>query len=334
MASPQLTVCIPAYNQPEYLAEALESLCDQGLSRSQYLVAVADDASPLPLAAVVESFQSRLQVVYARHPGNIGHLANWDAAWQLTATPYVSFLSHDDVVAPGQLGRALAAIAGQPDAVLVSSLALYQNHPGSLTTVLQGCFLRGAGASFTKPYRWTQAEWMGLALAATPMSIVGSVFQVDAFRRCRDWTGFPIWHDRLMLGEMGRHGQVISLPWIGGHYRTGAGQLSRALWQPDMSEFQQATAVVLGWCDRDGIPVREFWVDHICAATADDRILYLRMLHAALDAPTYRDIRQRCEARLQTRLHLGGRMNRLGIPAPVAALLQLAERLIERRRSS
>jgi glycosyltransferase involved in cell wall biosynthesis len=334
MSSARLAVCIPAYNQPQFLAEALTSLCDQGLDREAYVVAVADDASPTSLAEVVDGFRSRLQIAYTRHPANLGHLANWDAAWQLADTPYIAFLSHDDVVAPGHLGRALAAIEAQPDVALVASLALYQSHPGSLTTTLQGCFLRGAGASFTRPYEWARDEWMGLALTATPMSIIGSVFQTAAFRRCRQWTGYPIWHDRLMLAEMGRHGRVISLPWIGGHYRTGQFQLSRALWQPDLTEYRQASQVVLEWCDHDGIPVREFWVDHICASGADDRILYLRMLHHSVDAATYRDIKRRCEERLQVRLHLGGRMNRLGVPAPVVALLQLAERLIDRRRSS
>ena len=68
--TPKLAVCIPAYNQPAFLREALASLCDQGLRTDDYVVAVADDASPAPLAPVVDEFRSRLQIVYHRHEKN------------------------------------------------------------------------------------------------------------------------------------------------------------------------------------------------------------------------------------------------------------------------
>ena len=45
----------------------------------------------------------------------------------------------------------------------------------------------GSGTSFTRPYRWERAEWMGLGLVGTPNSIVGSVFRTSAFRKCREW---------------------------------------------------------------------------------------------------------------------------------------------------
>src|SRR5262245_45350502 len=284
MSTPRLAICIPAYKHPDFLREALASLCDQGLSPDDYVVAIADDGSPTPLADVVDSFRARLPIVYQRHDRNIGHLANWDSAWQLVDAPYISFLAHDDVVAPGHFARALAAIDADPATVLVSSLILCQGHPGALNTHPHGVLLRGsAGASFSTPYRWDRAEWMALALVTTPNSVIGSVFRTAVFRRCHAWKAFPIWHDRLMLGEMGLHGAVVTLPWIAGHYRTGDWQLSGRLWQPDMTEFRKATEVVLGWCEANGIAVIPFWVDHICAAPARDRLLYLQMLRGALE---------------------------------------------------
>ncbi len=333
MAPPRLAICIPAYNQPEFLREALTSLCDQGLEQTDYAVVVSDDASPTPLAPVVEAFRSRLPIVYHRHEQNVGHLANWDAAWRLTPAPFVSFLAHDDVVSPGHLGRALKVIEQDPATVLVSSLIVCQSHPGAMNTHPHGRLLRGSSrTSFTEPYRWDRAEWMALALVTTPNSVIGSVFRADAFSKCRGWTAFPIWHDRLMLGEMGLHGVVATLPWIAGHYRTGDWQLSGQLWQPDMSEFKRASDTVLGWCAANSIDVIQFWVDHVCAASDRDQILYLQMLRGSVSAALFQDIRRQCEERLHKRLNLS-RLERLGIPAPIAELLRTVDRRLMRRRA-
>jgi len=330
--APRLAVCIPAYNAPAFLAEALTSLCDQGLRREDYVVVVSDDASPSPLAEVVDGFRDRLPIVFRRQAANVGHLANWDAAWQMVDAPFISFLAHDDVVAPGHFARALAAIEHDAGAVLVSSLVLSQSHPGALNTHQQGVLLRGAGrASFTNPYRWDRTEWLALALVATPNSIVGSVFRTGAFRRCREWRSYPIWHDRLMLAEMGLHGTVLTLPWIAGHYRTGDWQLSGRIWQPDMSEFEKATAAVFGWCAANGIDVIRFWIDQICTAAESERLLYLQMIRSALDPPVFDELKRECEARLNTRLPLG-RLERLGIPAPVVALLRRVDQQLMSRR--
>ncbi len=171
MSSVRLAVCIPAYNQPAFLREALTSLCDQGLDRRDYAVVVCDDGSPTPLAPVADEFRERLTIVYHRHATNLGHLANWDAAWRLVDAPFLSFLAHDDVMAPGHLARALAVIEADPNVALVSSLILCQSYPGATNTRPHGLLLRGAGrATFSAPYRWGRDEWMALALVTTPNS--------------------------------------------------------------------------------------------------------------------------------------------------------------------
>jgi glycosyltransferase involved in cell wall biosynthesis len=331
MSSPRLAICIPAYNQPEFLRDALTSLCDQDLDPDQFVVAISDDASPTPLDDVIDAFRSRLPIRFHRHERNLGHLANWDAAWQMVDTPFISFLAHDDVVAPGHLARALAAIEGDVDTVLVASLIVCQSHPGALNTHPHGLLLRGSSAtSFTKPYRWDRAEWMALGLVTTPNSVIGSVFRTDAFRKCRLWHSYPIWHDRLMLAEMGVHGAVVTLPWIAGQYRTGEWQLSGQLWQPDMNEFKRASQAVLAACDANGIAVLAFWIDHICAATDSQRIVFLQMLRGALEPRQFADIKTQCEARLGKRLTLS-RLERLGVPEPIAQLVRTIDRRLMRR---
>ena len=327
-ASPaRLAVCIPAYNQPALLRETLTSLCDQGLSRDEYVVAISDDASPISLADVAAEFRDRLQIVYDRSPENIGHLRNWERASRLIDTPYLSFLSHDDVVAPGHLGRAMQAMAARSGAVLAASLVLIQRHPGALDTYLHGTFLNAAKASFIEPYLWDRTEWMALALTGTPLSIVGAIFDTAAFRQCSRWHEFPLWHDRLMLGEMGLHGAVISLPWIAGHYRVGDFQLSGKLWDNDRTEFKAATQAVLEMSSARQIPVFDFWIDYICNTEPDRRTPYLRMLHTALSTAQFTQLRRACEARLQIRLPLT-RLERLRVPDAVASFVRELDRAL------
>lgn len=323
----RLTVCIPAYNQPGMLRETLTSLCDQGLDRDDYVVAISDDASPTSLAEVAAEFRDRLQVVYDRSPENIGHLKNWDRASRLVDTPLLSFLSHDDVVAPGHLRRALDAMTARPGVVLAASLVLIQRHPGAIDSYQHGTFLDAARASFTAPYLWNRTEWMALALTGTPLSIIGAIFQADAFRQCTRWREFPLWHDRLMLGEMGLHGEVISLPWIAGHYRVGAFQLSGKLWDNDRVEFKAATQAVLELATQAQLPVLDFWIDYLCEAAPDLRTPYLRMLHTALLPAQFAGLRRACEARLQARLPLT-RLERLRVPDAVASFVRQVDRAL------
>src|SRR5437879_44475 len=114
MNEAKLTVCIPAYNREDFLRDALASLCDQGLQRDEYVVAISDDASPTPLESVIAPFKENLQIVYDRSNVNIGHIANFERVFHLARTPYVSLLPHDDVMAPGHLARVLPLIEENP----------------------------------------------------------------------------------------------------------------------------------------------------------------------------------------------------------------------------
>ena len=333
MTTPQLSVCIPAYNQPELLAEALHSLCDQGLDRDAFTVIVSDDASPRSLEDVVGNFRDRLHVVHHRSPSNIGHLANFARAAELATTPFIAFLAHDDVIAPGQLGRALRVFEADPATVLVAALTLCQRYPGAVDTQLHGMFLKGDGrARYDAAYRWDATEWLALSLITTPLSITGSVFRRDAFARCRRWLGFPLWHDRLMLAEMGLHGTVASLPWIGGHYRINRSQLSQQLWEQHTDEFRAVTATVLEMAATANAPVIDFWADLLCEVPHFERGIYLRQLNTALPGDRFTQLRTTCERRLGHRLPLT-RLERLRIPRVLADLVRDLDRRLAGRTS-
>lgn len=329
-----ITVCIPAYDKPELLREALDSLCDQGLPRGEMVVAVSDDASPRPVREAIAPYEERLLIEYRRNERNVGHIANYELAFGMACTPFVSFLPQDDLIAPGHLGRALLAAAAIPGTALVASLGLTQRHPGAPDTMLHGYGMlsaRAAAACWSQPYVWERIEWMALATVITPLCMVGSVFRTEVFARCHEWKSFPMWHDRLMLAEAGLHGAVVTLPWIGGHYRVGPSQLSTALATGGADDFVPSTVAVLGLCERHGLPVVDYWIDQICAAEPARRIMYMQMLNRAMPPDVFGRVKEASEARLETRLHLGGRLDRLGIPRPIAEVLRSIDRLVARR---
>jgi glycosyltransferase involved in cell wall biosynthesis len=327
----QVTVVIPAYNRAHYLRQALDSLCQQGLKREEYVVAISDDASPDNTPEVVDEYRDKLQIVYQRNPENLGHIINFTRAAELCHTPYLSFLPDDDLIAPGQLERALALLETRKSAVLVASLVVSQAYPGAPVSGVHGMFLKGnVETSYTEPYVWDAAEWMALALVNTPLMLPGSVFRFDAFMKCETWKSYPMWHDRLMLAEMVLHGDIVSSPWIGGYFRAHNQQLSRKLYRTHVDESRRVSEAVLNLCRANNIEVVDFWIERICSATPEERVSFLRMLHADAPPDVYETIRSTSEKRLNVKLHLGFRMDEWGVPRPVAEFLRTIDRRLRK----
>jgi hypothetical protein len=133
-----------------------------------------------------------------------------------------------------------------------------------------------------------------------------------------------------MLAEMGLHGAVESLPWIGGYYRVSDGQLSGRLWRENSAEFRTASDLILTLSAKAGIPVVDFWIDHLCIAPDDERSVYLRLLQTAVPEEQFTVIRRACERRLKTRLPLT-RLERLRVPRLLADLVRDLDRAVAGR---
>lgn len=302
MSSARVTVCIPTYNRAHFLHQALHSLCDQGLARHEYVVAVSDNCSDDKTPAVVEEYRNRLQIIYHRNPETVCQRENWSVAASLCKTPFLALLSDDDLLAPGQLGRALSTFDAHESAVLVSSPTVKERYPGDPKAGIRGVFLRAtAQTSFSEPYVWDMTEWLALSLIGPPLSsIVGSVFQHESFSRCElpkrrqkgDW---------LLLAEMALHGDVLSLPWIGGYIRKHEHRSSRLSGKAYRYENVLATRDILEMCEKRNLPVLEFWVDQACLSKPVQRRFYLSELKKKLPSYAYTEIQDAVEERLSTK---------------------------------
>lgn len=91
--SPLVTVCIPTYNRPAYLREAIESVLRQ--TYVDFELRIYDNGSSPDTAGLIAAFgDDRIQ--YLRNHRNIGAAANWIRALTEADSRYCATLSDDD----------------------------------------------------------------------------------------------------------------------------------------------------------------------------------------------------------------------------------------------
>lgn len=93
MAGPKVSICIPAYKQPDYLRRALQSIFIQ--SFDDYEVVITDDSPDDSVAKVVKEFQSE-KLKYYKNKSQKGSPENWNEAVSLATGEYIKILHHDD----------------------------------------------------------------------------------------------------------------------------------------------------------------------------------------------------------------------------------------------
>jgi glycosyltransferase involved in cell wall biosynthesis len=103
--TPLLSICIPAYQRPEQLGDAITSVVEQEIDDIE--VVVTDD-SPEPLNAVVPLI-AHPRVRYIRNEQRLGMAANWERAIRLARAPFVGLLMDDDCLLPGFAAAVLDA---------------------------------------------------------------------------------------------------------------------------------------------------------------------------------------------------------------------------------
>ncbi len=108
MNEPKVSVVITAYNRPDYLQAALNSVLEQTYENIEIIV--VDDASETDLAGVVQSCLG--EVRYIRQDENGGPSRARNRGVVLAEGAYVAFLDDDDEWLPGKLERQVAAMEG------------------------------------------------------------------------------------------------------------------------------------------------------------------------------------------------------------------------------
>lgn len=95
MTSPKVSICIPAYNRPEYLKKAIKSVLDQTFHDFELII--SDDCSPIDLSPFVSEYKDK-RIKYFRQGSNLGFIKNWNFCLNQCSGEFIKIMGDDDVL--------------------------------------------------------------------------------------------------------------------------------------------------------------------------------------------------------------------------------------------
>lgn len=126
---PKVSVIIPVYNIEKYLAECLESVCNQTLKEIQ--IVVVDDGSTDGSAAICKAYAQRYpHILEYYHKENGGSASARNMGLEHARGEYIGFIDSDDWVEPDMYEK-LYCTAKDNDADMVFCRSFEEECPGS-----------------------------------------------------------------------------------------------------------------------------------------------------------------------------------------------------------
>ncbi len=120
--SPRVVFGLAAYNRPDTLARALESLLDQTFG--DFAIVIVDDAPSPAVEAIVRTYSAAdSRIVYEPNPTRLGMIGNWRHAFQRSrdlfpGADYFAWVSDHDVWHPRWLEVLVPILDDNPRTVL------------------------------------------------------------------------------------------------------------------------------------------------------------------------------------------------------------------------
>ncbi len=111
LATPLVTIVTPSYNQGRFIAATIESVLGQDYPNIEYIV--MDGGSSDETAEVVRRYPGRLEFISEKDRGQ-SHAIN--KGFQRARGEIVAWLNSDDILLPGAVRRAVAALEKHPEA--------------------------------------------------------------------------------------------------------------------------------------------------------------------------------------------------------------------------
>src|SRR3954467_11927005 len=103
-----VSIIVPCYNYAHFLAKCVNSvLAQEGVTVE---VLIIDDCSTDDTETVGAQLATDSRVTFRRHDNNIGHIATYNEGLDWVTGEYTVLLSADDLLTPGALARATAAM--------------------------------------------------------------------------------------------------------------------------------------------------------------------------------------------------------------------------------
>lgn len=113
---PKVSICVPAYGNPDGIERLLQSVTEQHYT--DYEVILTDDSPDERVKEVAER-SSVKNLHYHKNPTRLGATGNWNEAVRLSNGSYIKMMHHDDWFADeDSLSRFVALLDENPQAVL------------------------------------------------------------------------------------------------------------------------------------------------------------------------------------------------------------------------
>lgn len=119
---PLVSVCIPAYNNEDTIAETIQSVLEQTYDNIE-LIIVDDHSTDRTLEEAESASRNKIntQVFLYRNNQNLGMAGNWNRCLSLCHGKYIKLLCGDDLIEKNLVSREVAILEVNPEAVMVSS---------------------------------------------------------------------------------------------------------------------------------------------------------------------------------------------------------------------
>lgn len=226
----KVDIVVPCYNYGRFLAGCVRSVLDQSLSDLRVLI--IDDASSddtCKMAARLAEADKRVNVIV--HPRNWGHIRTYNQGIEWASSDYFLLLSADDMLVPGALARAAAALDTAPDVVLTHGKCLPWTdglpHP-QVGALQRSTWARHDLLSDSCAY--------GGNLVQTPTAIVRTSIQkaIGGYR-----ASLPHSADLEMWLRFAARGAVVRLDGVQAIYRRHSSNMSNDYYRSELGDFEQ-----------------------------------------------------------------------------------------------
>jgi len=94
MSHPKVSICIPTYQQTEYLKKTLDSILIQEFN--DYEIIITDDSRDNSVRCLVDTYSSSLPIRYYRNEKQLGSPENWNKSVTHANGEYIKIMHHDD----------------------------------------------------------------------------------------------------------------------------------------------------------------------------------------------------------------------------------------------
>ncbi|MBW4583131.1 MAG: glycosyltransferase [Tildeniella nuda ZEHNDER 1965/U140] len=119
-----VSVILPVYNRPEYLAQAIESVVGQDYPNWELII--SDNASDTPTKELLKKFEQHPKVKIYYNSRNLGLFRNLNQAIHHSLGDYVVLLCSDDLLLPHCLSMGLSLLQQHKAEFLLSALQTLQ----------------------------------------------------------------------------------------------------------------------------------------------------------------------------------------------------------------